>query len=112
MVSRYDGRKIAVNDEEVYGPLFEDRGIDSVRQYVTPELQHPTAEQVRTLENLSHTWETGDRYYKLATKYYDDPNYWWVIAWYNQRPTESMLSYGQVIKIPFPLHRVLRFMKG
>ena len=48
-----------------------------------------------------------DRYDQLAQEYYGDSKYWWVIAWYNQRPTEASIKTGQILLVPTPLERVL-----
>ncbi len=60
------------------------------------------------LETVNHTWKLGDHYYKLSHKYYGDPSYWWVIAFYNQTPTEHLLNYGDLIEIPVNLSSILQ----
>ena len=52
----------------------------------------------------------GDRYHKLAEAYYGDATYWWVIAWFNKKPTESHISPGDVIRIPTSLGSILSAM--
>ena len=47
----------------------------------------------------------------LAAEHYGNPKYWWVIAWYNQRPTENMLNLGNTIIIPKPLEVVLESLR-
>ena len=42
----------------------------------------------------------------LAT-YYDVAELWWVIAQFNQKPTDSHYSLGDVVYIPLPLEKVL-----
>jgi len=37
---------------------------------------------------------------------------WWVIAWYNQKPTEAHFNVGDVVYIPTPLANVLQYFKG
>lgn len=107
MVSRYDGRKIFRNIEEMYDKYFEDRGVKFIRHYNTPKLKHPTAKQIGRLQPVGHLWVLGDRYFKLSHRYYGDSRLWWVIAWYNQKPTESHVKIGDTIYIPFPLDRIL-----
>ena len=41
--------------------------------------------------------------YKYAYEYYGDTNHWWVIAWYNNKPTDSHFNLGDTVYIPFPL---------
>jgi len=52
----------------------------------------------------------GDRFEKLAAQFYDDPEMWWVIAAFNKKPAEFLLSPGDIINIPLPLEYILDYM--
>ena len=108
---RYKQRLIGLNNHELYRDHFENRGIPFVRQYTTPTFIHPTADQTQNLNEINHVWTQGDRYYKLAHKHYNDSKLWWVIAWYNQKPTESHVSLGDIVYVPTPLSAVLKYYK-
>ncbi|MAF26061.1 hypothetical protein CL634_10890 [bacterium] len=110
MASRYENRLTAINTNERYRSFFKDRNINFIEQFRTPKLKHPTPDQIRKLEMIGHIWSVGDRYYKLAHTYYKNERMWWVIAWFNQKPTESHLEIGDVIQIPLPLDRVLNYL--
>ena len=114
MANRYDGVEEAINREEMYQEMLKKRGIPHVIQFKTFFMRHPTAEQIQSqrLEMVGHTWSLGDRYYKLAHKYYGDSEWWWVIAWFNQKPTESHVELGEVITVPLPLDRILALLRG
>jgi len=112
MGARYDDKRDLENREEIYEEILEERGVKYIRQYGTANLTHPTPEERAKLERIGHIWKTGDRFYKLAYEYYGDPKYWWVIAWYNKKPTESHLKTGDVIKIPLPLYKALGYMRN
>ena len=70
------------------------------------------AEQYANLQIAYHVWGEGDRYYKLAEKYYGNPEDWWIIAKFNQKPTESHIKVGDIISVPTPLDLVLEYMLG
>lgn len=70
-----------------------------------------TLEQRRQLDIIDHLWKRGDHFYKLAYSYYGDPTYWWVIASYNNKPTEAGLAFGTLVFVPTPLETVLSFME-
>ena len=106
---RYKKRFVVFNKSPLYKDHFKNRGTLFIRHYKTPTFVHPTVEQVKGLDEIGHTWSQGDRYYKLAHKYYKDSKLWWVIAWYNKAPTESHLVLGDVIYIPLPLNKVLKY---
>ena len=107
MPSRYDNRKTAINNSEMYKKQFENRGVKFVRQYKTANISYPTLQERSFLDSPTRVWTVGDRFYKLADQYYGDSTYWWIIAWYNQAPTESHIRVGDVIEIPLPFDRAM-----
>jgi nucleoid-associated protein YgaU len=109
MPSRYNNRLTSVNNNRLYKNTFEERNVNFIRQYRTANLAYPTTEQMRQLTIQQHVWKEGDRYYKLAYEYYGNSKYWWVLAWFNKRPTEAHVKLGDVISIPTPLDRLLNF---
>ena len=111
MTSRYSNRLIGRNNLPQYKFILKDRNVSFVRQYFTGELHHPTSKEMLELHTVGHVWKIGDRYYKLAYEYYGDSTLWWVIAWFNQAPTDSDVKLGDVIYIPTPLDKILRIFK-
>lgn len=108
-VSRYEQRNLIKNDNELYSEHFEKRSVKFINHYGTPNLKFPTPQEISTLTLQKETWKLGDRYYKYAHQYYGDVKMWWVIAWFNQKPTESQLEIGDEIIIPLPLDKVLNY---
>jgi hypothetical protein len=82
----------------------------AVMQYSTPTILRITQAQRRSLIEVPHLWKTGDRLYKLAATYYGRPQLWWVIAMYNNRPTEGHIKLGDTIVIPTPIEQLLRYL--
>ena len=104
-------RKKFKNNSETYKKAMEERGYpQGIIHYATAKLRHPSVPEISKLQRQQHVWRTGDRYYKLAHRYYGDPKYWWIIAWYNRRPTESHVNLGETLYIPSPLEDVLRYL--
>jgi nucleoid-associated protein YgaU len=110
MVSRYDTRNLFTNIEEKYENKFEKRNTRSILQYVTANFRHPTADDIVNLNTVNVVWKEGDRYWKLATKFYNDPTMWWVIAWFNRLPTESHVNLGDIVVVPLPLPKILDYL--
>ena len=108
--SRYSSKAVFRNSLEEYEGILEERGVKHVDQFLTPTLRHPTQENINDLTRVGHTWKVGDRYYKLAHEHYGDANLWWVIAWYNKKPTEAHVKMGETIVIPLPLGKILRYL--
>lgn len=107
---RYDNKTTLINSNLMYRKKFLDRGVNFIEYEQIPDLRYPNQEEKANLDIIVHTWKTGDRLYKLAHKYYGDSKLWWVIAFYNARPTESHYAYGANVEIPLPLERILEYM--
>ena len=93
----------------IYKSLIDRREVLFINHYITPNLKHPTEDQIDELIVESHVWTRGDKFFKLAFDYYSDSELWWVIAWFNKTPTEAHLQVGDVVHIPLPLDTILRF---
>ncbi len=107
---RYLNLRVFRNATAAYKRYLKGRGLDQVQQYRTPKFKYPSESEVRGLETITHIWVTGDRYFKLADRYYGDSKLWWVIAFFNQKPTEFDINGGDIIYIPTPLEKVLFYI--
>ena len=112
-IDRYANKIIYRNDLEQYKDFFDQRKVKFIRHFPTAVLKHPSSSNVPSgdISVLSRVWVQGDRLYKIAEQYYEDPALWWVIAWWNKTPTEAHIKLGDVINIPTPLREVLRVYK-
>jgi len=111
MPKRYNNFRILNNSNEYYRFLRKRRGgLKNIQHYETPILYHPNILQRANLETTLHIWSSGDRYYKLANDFYGNPEYWWVIAWYNGRPTEVDCRPGDALTIPLDIERILEVL--
>ena len=93
----------------MYNSILEGRGLKNkgITIYETPEFFHPSAADMASLSLTPHRWILGDKFYKLAHKHYGESEYWWVIAWFNQTPTEAHVDLGDLLYVPAPLDDVL-----
>ena len=111
MASRYDRIQDIDNDTDFYSFLRKKRGnIKNIRHQETPLMRHPSVSQRASAKTTSHIWSYGDRFYSLAHKYYNNPEYWWVIAWWNLYPTEADVKTGDYIQIPLDLEKALMIL--
>jgi len=99
-----------LNNNDIYSKILKDRYVPFIAHYGSKRFQYPTTEQMSSFSVQHHTWTTGDRFWKLASSYYDDPAAWWVIGWFNQKPTEAHVQTGNLIMIPGPLEVVYQFL--
>ena len=107
MASRYDDRAFITNNFDMYRNVFKKRGVKQIVHYSSPELTYPSPRDISDLNVVDHIWRKGDHYYKLADFYYGDSTYWWVIAFFNKKPTEDLLAFGDIVMVPTPLENAL-----
>jgi len=102
--SRYHNRSLFINDDREYvESLLKDRGIKNLDQYGTPVFNYPTeGEMIEDLDISIERWGATSKLYNLAHDYYGDASLWWLIAWFNRKPTEGHYSIGDIIYIPAP----------
>tara|TARA_B100000131_G_C17655360_1_gene425855 strand:- start:52 stop:387 length:336 start_codon:yes stop_codon:yes gene_type:complete len=100
MAKRNRLRSIATNNEDMYKKVFDKKGVKSIIQYATPVHKRPTDERLENVRYQSYVWSAGDRFWRLADRFYGDKNYWYLIARFNNKPTEAHIETGETIKIP------------
>ncbi len=106
---RYKNTRMFVNGLEFYEFLRRDRGNPrGITQYATVKLQNPGPAVRSAVRTVAHIWKYGDKFYNLAQKYYGASSYWWVIAWWNARPTEAHCHPGDLLMIPIDLEQALK----
>ncbi len=111
-MNRYNSRIVSTNEQEQYQEQFERRGIKKIVQYESPSFVYPSKEILSSLTIIEHVWTESDRLYKVADRYYGDSKLWWVVAKFNNLPTESHIKIGYVLRIPLPVDRLLSVMRG
>ena len=106
MASRYSKTAIRSLQNNLYYYYLQNRNLNKINHYETPRLKN-----LRSFQNLkviNHTWIDGDRFMKLADRYYSEPTLWCVIAYYNLTPTELYVIPGMNIQIPYPIEDIIR----
>ncbi|MFM1840966.1 MAG: hypothetical protein RIR47_1015 [Bacteroidota bacterium] len=101
-MSRLNSRKKSLTNN-FYTEYLRERGLSEVMHIPFTRLKKLSDNEKRLITQVSHTWKSGDRYYKLAFHHYGNPSYWWIIALFNNKPTEASISIGDTIIIPKPL---------
>lgn len=108
-MSRFTTQKKSLSNE-MYSNYLEERGVREITFIPFTKFKQLSASEKRQILEVSHIWKSGDRYYKLSVEHYGNPNYWWIIAYYNNKPTEASISIGDTIKIPKPLNVLLTLL--
>lgn len=110
LISRLRKRSIKRNRNVIYEDFLKRIGRLYITHFNSPEFNFPSVAEIQNLNVISHVWKIGDRYEKLASQFYDDPEMWWVIAFFNQKPAEFLLSPGDIVYVPQPLEDILDYI--
>lgn len=108
--SRYNNRATKYNNADFYKEIFERRGVPGISHYKTALFNYDFDNNIANFELKETVWKNGDRLYRLSQEYYNSVNFWWVIGFINQKPTDSHYSVGDVVLVPYPLEEVLKFI--
>lgn len=91
--SRNRSRKLSRSSKDKFKKGAADK-------YITPKFRKILDEERQQYTTKTMVWKSGDRLYKYAAKHYGEEAYWWLIAWFNNKPTESHFKEGDLFAIP------------
>ena len=74
--------------------------MEKINQFTTPKFKNPPEELVDNIDFFLYNFKQGDRFFKLAQRFFNDANLWYLIALLNRKPTEAHVKPGEKIKIP------------
>ncbi len=95
----------------MYKDILDARNKRHVVQYRTPVFKELTNTDRLSLESYRYKWKTGDAFWRLSSQVYGDPQYWYVIASFNRKPTEAHIEPGDIILIPISLLDALELIE-
>tara|TARA_Y100000114_G_C11505328_1_gene206406 strand:- start:24 stop:365 length:342 start_codon:yes stop_codon:yes gene_type:complete len=110
-VSRYSKNTIVRTESTDYKNVLDNRGVEHIDHYSFEKFKILKVRDIAGIQVVKHTWTSSDRFFKLANQYYNDPSYWWIIAYFNNTPLETDLEVGQSVFIPIPLEYILSAME-
>lgn len=106
---RYKKTEIVTNDLLEYQPLFQMRGLNKIVHYKSGGLKYPNQSDFDRLTIQKDVWKKQDSFWKYAAQHYDGrSDLWWVIAFFNNAPTDAHMTIGRTVYIPTPLEIVLQ----
>tara|TARA_A100001391_G_scaffold104198_2_gene69570 strand:- start:820 stop:1173 length:354 start_codon:yes stop_codon:yes gene_type:complete len=111
-MTRYVGRTIFINDDDGYQEtLLDKRDLEQITQYSTARFYYPSVQEIQKMNVSTRVWSATSKMYNLAHEIYGDPRLWWLIGWFNQKPTEAHWNVGDIIYIPNDTSQILAFFK-
>ena len=106
MLEKYRSKIIV--DSKLREKVFSRMNVDEVIQTETLRLYELSEDDLATgFTFVERVIGIGDKMYKFSHEIYGDAQYWWLIAWFNNKPTDIHCKIGEVLYIPLPLDRAI-----
>jgi len=106
-MSRYLNKRIfQANAIQSTKDLLETRGLTNARIIETALSTPLSVEERKQFSVRTVIWQRRTRLFKIAFELYGDSRLWWIIAWFNQKPTDADYSVGDRVLVPFPLEQI------
>ena len=102
-MSRYVNTRVVINNVSLYDKIKKERGLARLKHYKRHIFYDLKEEDLKDMVINYKVWSLGDRMHKFAHEAYGDSELWWVLAWFNQKPTDAHYKIGDKIAIPHPI---------
>lgn len=109
-IKRYINRIKKSNNSILIQKILDLKNINSIVHYKSANIKMPTYLEKAKITTDTVVWKRGDKLYKYAEKYYSNPELWWVIGLYNNKPTDAHFQIGDVFLVPTDLRQLLEYM--
>ena len=93
----YRNSSYSNNNTDLYKKVRDERGVKNIYQFRTKLFNKIDKASVET---FSYIWKKGDNLFKSANRFYGNKDYWWLIAHFNEKPTDAHFEIGEEIFIP------------
>jgi hypothetical protein len=97
---RYEFREELQNESKFYSRKLKSLGVKRLTHFATPRFGTISEEEKQNIDTETVYWKINTKFYKLAHEYYGDSKLWWIIAFFNNMPTDSHANLGDVIFVP------------
>lgn len=94
---KYYSNKKTINKTTPYEILLNERGLKFADLF-TSGIQMKI--DYSSISYRKHVWSKGDNLFRLSNKYYGGKENWWIIAAFNQKPTDAHFNFGDVVLVP------------
>lgn len=94
----YPDQEIMLLDFDHYFEILERRGLKFIKIRRTKTFKSAVGMELSIKEE--HVWSHGDNLRKLSQKYYYSPEFWWVLAFINKKPTDAHFNIGDIVLVP------------
>jgi hypothetical protein len=110
MSNRYSNTQKIVNNSSKYKDYFKSRNLKNVTQYSTFSFGLLQTIQDSGIPYTFHTVQPFEKLFMISQRYYNSPEYGWLICYLNQIPNELEIYDGMALRIYYPLDNILRLL--
>lgn len=92
------------NSDRIYYKFLEKTGASKVSHLNIVLFGDPMDDSfLADVTVAKHIFAHGDNLAKISHSQYGDATLWWVIAWFNGKPTDFHCKIGDVLLVPHPV---------
>jgi hypothetical protein len=107
MFDRYYTTQKIINNSEMYEEYLRNRKMEFVKQYGTFNFSKLKNINLSSLDKVIHTVQPGERLYNISQRYYNSPEYGWIICYTNRYANEMLIEIGSILNIYMPLKSLI-----
>lgn len=110
MYNRYLNNQQIINNSELYEQFLKKRNLKNLLQYSTFDFGNLKEIRNADIDIIYHTVQPFEKLYNISQKYYNAPEYGWLICYTNKIPSELEINIGDILMIYSPLGSVLELL--
>jgi hypothetical protein len=103
MFNRYANLQTILNDREIYSDILRRKRQTYINHHVVFDFSKLKNINLNNFDSVIHTFTRGEKLYTISQKYYNAPEYGWLILYLNKIPSELDIKEGDPLMIYFPL---------
>ena len=112
MSNRYNFTNVFINSDEKYSDLLLNKKLNNIKQYETFNYGNLKDFELYGLDTILHTVSPSEKIYNISSKYYNSPDYGWLICYTNKISSELELKVNDTLIIYYPLETLLELLNG
>jgi len=94
----YSKDNMGILNNQLYYDVLRSKGVTSLKITRSTNFAKLTGKEFGLL--AERVWRQEDSLYKLSYEYYGEYKYWWIIALFNNKPTDAHYKIGDIVNIP------------
>lgn len=110
MYNRYNNSQQIINNAESYSELFKEKKVNFIKQYNTYDFGKLKLIESSNVERTLHVVQPFEKLYMISQKYYNSPEFGWIICYTNRLGNELLIKTGDTLNIYFPLDNILELL--